>query len=328
MGAAPSPATSRPRVAIGADLGGTKLLVGVVDEGPEVLRATEELSLGRSQDEVLGSMEAEIRRSLEAHPEARAAGLGIPCTIDQEAGRAISAVNLPIADIPIRDLMAERLGIPVVIDNDANAAALAEHRWGAARGTRNAVLLTIGTGIGGGLIIDGQLYRGSTGAGAELGHTVIDLDGPPCQGNCPNNGCAEAVASGTALGREARAAAELHPDSALGRLAAAGHEVTGRSATVAALEGDPVARDVVAEIGRRLGAFASGLANIFEPEVIVFGGGALAAGDLILEPVRAELRRRALPPMNQTRVASAELGPEAGMIGAATLALDSLEIIE
>jgi glucokinase len=296
-----------------------------VAEGPEILRSTEEASIGRSQEEVLAAMESELRRSLEAHPEVQAAGLGIPCTIDQATGRAISAVNLPILDVPIRDLMAERLGITVVVDNDANAAALAEHRWGAARGTRNAVLLTIGTGIGGGLVLDGELYRGSTGAGAELGHTVIDLDGPPCQGNCPNNGCAEALASGTALGREARAAAERHPDSALGRLAASGHEISGRTATVAALEGDPIARDVVTEIGRRLGAFASSLANIFEPEIIVFGGGALAAGDLILEPVRAELRRRALPPANQTRVAGAELGPEAGMIGAATMALDAME---
>ena len=264
MGYEPSPATDRSRVAIGADLGGTKMLVGVVaapdsapmegDEvapsGPEVLHLTEEASFGRSQDDVLDTMEAELRRALEAHPEARAAGLGIPCTIDHERGLAIAAVNLPIVDVPVRDIMSERLGIPVVVDNDANAAALAEHRWGAARGARNAVLLTIGTGIGGGLIIDGKVYRGSSGAGAELGHMVIDHDGPPCQGSCPNRGCAEAVASGTALGREAQAAAERHPDSALGRLLEAGEEVTGRAATVAAIAGDEVARDVIEVIGR------------------------------------------------------------------------------
>ncbi len=227
MGSGPPPATTVPPVAIGADLGGTKMLVGVVAGGPKVLHRVEEVSFGRTQEEVLGTMELELRRALEAHPEARAAGLGIPCTIDHERGLAISAVNLPIADLPIRDLMSERLGIPVVVDNDANAAALAEHRWGAARGAENAVLLTIGTGIGGGLIIDGKLYRGSSGAGAELGHMVIDADGPPCQGNCPNRGCAEAVASGTALGREAAAAAERYPDSALGRLAQAGEEVNG-----------------------------------------------------------------------------------------------------
>lgn len=322
MGTAPSPGDAGPPLAIGADLGGTKMLVGVVAGGPKVLHKVEEVSFGRSAEEVLGTMEAELRSALEAHPRAQAAGLGIPCTIDQERGLAISAVNLPIVDVPVRDIMAERLGIPVVIDNDGNAAALAEHRWGAARGATNAVLLTIGTGIGGGLIIDGNVYRGSTGAGAELGHMVIDTDGPPCQGNCPNHGCAEAVASGTALGREAQAAAEGHPDSALGKLLAAGEDVNGRSATAAALAGDEVARDVFELIGRRLGAFASGLANIFEPDVIVFGGGVMAAGQILLGPIRDEVERRSLPPMNRTRIAPAELGPEAGMIGAATMAMD------
>jgi len=300
------------------------MLVGVVAEGPKVLHRVEEVSFGRSAAEVLDTMESELRAALEAHPEARAAGLGIPCTIDQERGVAISAVNLPIVDVPIREVMSERLGIPVVLDNDANAAALAEHRWGAARGARNAVLLTIGTGIGGGLIIDGQVYRGSTGAGAELGHMVIDTDGPRCQGNCPNHGCDEAVASGTALGREAQAAAEKHPESALGKLLAAGEEVNGRAATAAAIAGDEVARDVFEVIGRRLGAFASGLVNVFEPDVVVFGGGVMAAGELLLGPVRDEVERRALPPMNRTRIAHAELGPEAGMIGSATMAMDLL----
>ena len=301
------------------------MLVGVVAEGPKVLHRVEEVSFGRSADEVLDTMESELRRALEAFPEARAAGLGIPCTIDYERGLAISAVNLPISGVPVRGIMSERLGIPVVVDNDANAAALAEHRWGAARGTRNAVLLTIGTGVGGGLIIDGKLYRGSTGAGAELGHMVIDIEGPPCQGNCPNNGCAEAVASGTALGREAAAAAAKYPDSALGQLLDSGGEVTGRAATVAAIAGDEVAVGVIELIGRRLGAFASGLANVFEPEVIVFGGGVLAAGELLLAPIRDEVSKRALPPMNQTRIAHAELGAEAGMIGAATMAMELID---
>ena len=125
--------------------------------------------------------------------------------------------------------MAERLGLPVFVDNDANVAALAEQRFGAAQGRRHVVMLTIGTGIGGGLILGGELYRGAVGAGAELGHMVVDMDGPPCQGNCPNRGCLEAVASGTALAREAVAAARAAPDSALGRALAAGREITGRA---------------------------------------------------------------------------------------------------
>src|SRR5690606_17008292 len=159
---------------------------------------------------------------LSARPEARAVGLGIPCRIDRERGVAIGAVNLPLEDVPIRDRLSERLGLPVALDNDGNAAALAEQRFGAARGADNVVLLTIGTGIGGGLVLGGEVYRGSIGAGAELGHVVIDMDGPRCQGSCPNYGCVEALASGTAMGREGRAAAERHPDSALGRRLAAG----------------------------------------------------------------------------------------------------------
>jgi glucokinase len=221
--------------------------------------------------------------------------------------------------------MMERIGIPVYIDNDANVAAIAEHRFGVARGAQNVVMLTIGTGIGGGLILGGNVYRGSTGAGAELGHMVVDIDGPPCQGNCPNHGCIEAVASGTALGREGREAAERAPDSMLGRAAAEGREVTGKTVTDAALAGDATAHEVLAIVGRRLGAAFSSYANIFEPDMIVVGGGVMAAGDLLLDPAREELRARALPPMNGTPVAAAQLGPEAGMIGAAAMAMIELE---
>jgi glucokinase len=169
------------------------------------------------------------------------------------------------------------------------------------------------------------VYRGTNGGGAELGHMVVELDGPPCQGSCPNHGCIEAIASGTALGREGRAAAERAPDSALGRALAEGREVSGETVTDAALAGDDTAREVVALIGRRLGVAFSSLANIFEPEVIVVGGGVLAAGELMLAPAREELRSRALPPMREARVVAAELGPEAGMIGAATMARIGLE---
>jgi len=234
---------------------------------------------------------------------------------------AVLAVNLDLADVAVGALMAERLGLPVFIDNDANVAVLAEHRFGAARGTRNAVMLTIGTGIGGGLIIDGRLYRGSSGAGAELGHMVIEAEGPPCQGNCPNRGCVEALASGTAIAREGLAAAKEAPGSALGRALAGGAVLDGKKVTDAALAGDETARGVLELIGRRIGVALSSLANAFDPEVIVIGGGAILVGELLVDPARAELRARALPPMNLVPVAGAELGPEAGMIGAATMAM-------
>jgi glucokinase len=307
------------------DLGGTKMLVGVIDdERRESYRAIAP-SLGLGQDELIATLQRELEAAIEARPQVAAVGLGIPCTIDRERGAAVSAVNLELADFPIRDLTSERLGLPVAVDNDVNAAVLAEHRFGAARGADNAVMLTIGTGIGGGLVLGGEVFRGSTGAGAELGHVVIDADGPRCQGNCPNRGCVEAMASGTAIAREGLAAAEAAPDSALGRALADGATLDGREVTDAALGGDPAAIGVLEKIGRHLGVALSSLANVFDPDVIVIGGGAIRAGDLLLDPARRELADRALPPMNRTPVVAAELGPDAGMIGAATMALLELE---
>jgi glucokinase len=297
------------------------MLVGVVDSERRIVYRSTAQSQGLSQEELLQTLERELQAAREARPDVVAAGLGIPCTIDRERGLAIAAVNLELADVPVRELMTQRLGLTVLIDNDANMAILAEHRFGVARGARNAVMLTIGTGIGGGLIVEGQLYRGSTGAGAELGHTVIDADGPPCQGNCPNRGCVEALASGTAIAREGLVAAEAAPDSVLGRALANGVQLDGKEVTDAALEGDATARGVMELVGRRLGVAFSTFANIFDPDVIVIGGGASRAGELLADPARRELASRALPPMSRTPVAVAELGPEAGMIGAATMAL-------
>lgn len=322
---APDGATSlNAHEAIGVDLGGTKMLVGVVGEGSQVLHRSLATSSGQTSGELVDLLESELRAALGARPGAEAIGVGIPCTMDRARGLCVNAVNLPFADLPVRELIAERLGLPICVDNDANLAVLAEHRHGAAQGATNVVMLTIGTGIGGGLIIDGRPYRGSTGAGAELGHMVVDEDGPPCQGSCPNRGCIEAVASGTALAREGAAAAERHPDSALGRALVAGRTVDGSSILAAARDGDEVASSVLDLIGRRLGVALAGLANAFDPDVMILGGGVMTAGDLLLEPARAELRERALPPQNEVPVRAAALGEDAGMIGAAILAREEL----
>lgn len=309
---------------IGVDLGGTKIQVGVL-AGVETLWESRETSRGQDQDELVELLVREVEAARAARPEAVAVGLGIPATIDQERGEAIAAVNLPIVDLPVREVVSARVGLPVFLDNDATVAALAEYRYGAARGMPTTVMLTIGTGIGGGLIIGGEIFRGATGAGAELGHTVIQADGPPCQGNCPNHGCVEALASGTALGREGRAAAESARDSALGRLHAEGKEVDGPAVTAAALAGDATAIGVFELIGSRLGVACASFANIFQPDAIVVGGGVIAAGDLLLDPVRKEVRARALRPMNETPILAATLGNDAGMIGAAALARTELE---
>jgi len=304
---------------IGVDLGGTKMLVGVLS-GTEPLYEQREASTGQTEDELVELLVREVTEARDARPDVAAVGLGIPATIEHDEGVAVSAVNLPIADLAIREIVSERVGLPVFVDNDANVAALAEYLYGAAQGKPHMVMLTVGTGIGGGLILGGEIYRGSTGAGAELGHVVIQADGPPCQGNCPNHGCVESLASGTALGREGRAAAESAPDSALGKVLAEGGEIDGKAVTEAALAGDELAIGVFDLIGGRLGVACSSFANVFQPNAIVVGGGVIAAGDLLLEPARREVSQRALRPMNETPILEATLGNDAGMIGAAAMA--------
>ncbi|HNC15644.1 MAG TPA: ROK family protein [Solirubrobacterales bacterium] len=302
---------------IGADLGGTKLAVGVVDGRPEALWQEEVPSRGYSQERVVNLLAQQINKAHQARPTASSVGVGIPATLDHETGHAISTVNLDLEDLPIREMLSRETRLPVAIDNDGNLAMLAEALYGAVRGTSNALLLTIGTGIGGGIWLNGEIYRGSTGAGAELGHLVVEIDGHPCQGNCPNRGCVEAMASGTAIGRHGREAAEREPDSLLGRRLAAGEEIDARAVNEAATAGDQAAIGAIDLAGHYLGQALVGLSNVFQPEVIVLGGGAIAFGELLIAPARREVEKFALKPMNETKVVAAELGPSAGMIGAA-----------
>ena len=254
------------RRTIGVDMGGTKLLAGAVDSGLSVhhraQRSLNRLDQSYLLDVVVDAVE-ETRES--AGADVAAVGFGIPSLIDQRSGNAVIAFNLPLKNIRFGDVMSERLGLPVFVDNDANLAALAEHRAGAARGCSEAVLLTIGTGIGSGLILRNELYRGAIGAGAELGHTVIDLNGPPCQGNCPNHGCIESLASGTALAREALRIAHEQPASGLGRALAAGRELAGPLVTELAHDGDTAAIEAIELIGTRLGVAIASFVNIFNP---------------------------------------------------------------
>ncbi len=307
-------------------MGGTKLLAGAVDSRLEVHHRAQRSVAGLDQSALLDiAVDAVHEARQAAGGEVAAVGFGIPCLIDQRTGRAVIAVNLPIAHIPFADVMAERLGVPVFVDNDANVAALAEHRAGAAKGSSEAVVLTIGTGIGGALILRDELYRGAIGAGGELGHTVIDMDGPRCQGNCPNHGCVEALASGTALAREARRLADERPESGLARALADGRDLAGPLVTELAHDGDAAAIEALTLIGTRLGVAIASFVNIFNPQVVVVGGGVLGAGELLLAPARAEVAARALPPSrDEVRIVAARFGVEAGMVGAAALAYDGL----
>jgi glucokinase len=307
-------------------MGGSKLLAGAVDTELSVHHRAQRNLTGLDQTALLDAAvdAVEEARALSGG-EVEAVGFGIPSLIDQRTGRAVIAVNLRLWDIMFGEVMTERLGLPVFVDNDANMAALAEHRAGAAFGCSDVVVLTIGTGIGGGLILGGELYRGSIGAGAELGHMVIEMDGPPCQGNCPNRGCFEAMASGTALAREALRIAGERPNSGLAAALNEGRALVGPVVTELAYDGDEAAIEVLELIGTRLGVAISSFVNIFNPEVVVIGGGVMAAGDLLLEPARATVAERALPPSrDEVRIVMAEFGIEAGMIGAAAMAFDGI----
>jgi len=314
---------------IGVDLGGTKLLAGAVDPALNVhhraTRSAHAADHGEVLDTVVSAV-AEVRDAVEgASGSVAAVGIGIPALIDTERGIAVMSTHLPLAGVPFRDLVAERIGLPVFVDNDANAAMLAEWRLGAARGFGDAALLTIGTGIGGGLVVGGALQRGSQGAGAELGHMVVQADGPPCHGNCPNHGCLEALCSGTALAREARRLAAELPRSELGRALAAGREISGPLVTDLAHDGDAAAIEALAVIGRWLGVGVVTIVNMLNPDVVVIGGGVIAAGELLLAPARAVVAERAMSPSKEhVRIVPARFGAESGMLGAATLAFDGL----
>ncbi len=298
---------------------------GVIDEQMVVHHRVHRTWRGADRQETLEIFTDAVEEVRAAAPEVEAIGFGIPALVDSEAGVSRWSNHLPLDGVPFRDLMSERLGLPVVVDNDGNASMLAEARGGAAAGARHAVMVSLGTGIGGGLWLNGEVYRGASGAGAELGHVVLQLHGPDCPGECPGVGCFEALVSGNAIGREGRLAAAAEPDSELGRRLAADKEIDGGIVTELAHGGDELARGVLATIGERLGFGLVGLVNTFNPEVVVIGGGAARGGDLLLEPARQVVAARALPPArDDVRIVPAHYGDEAGMIGAALMAIEVL----
>lgn len=295
--------------AIGIDVGGTKIAAGVIDREGKILRRVERPTPTDSRDEFLSVLD-EIVDELRADG-IEAIGFGLPSTIDQRTGRVVGSVHVPLEAFDFRDHAAERFSVPVALDNDGNAAAIAEWKIGAGRGSNHMVMLTLGTGVGGGLILDGKPYRGFVGAGAEIGHMVLEYGGEPCSGSCSGHGHFEQVSSG----REAdRKAVEL-----------LGPGATGRELVGAARGGNQAALDAVREIGKRLGAALGSLVNIFNPEVIVIGGGFSQARDLFLEPALETMKVEALPPgRDLVRVVPALLGPDAGLVGAGFVGLEAV----
>ncbi len=328
------------RTIAGVDIGGTKVAAALVcapvegDESrgpgvrrlPDVVARSTRLTDVTSAAACLEGISACIDDVTRDAERLDGIGIGIASRVDYAEGRVAHSTHLPLTDVPVRALLERRHGVPVAVDNDATAACIGEHVYGAGVGCREMLMLTLGTGIGGGIICGGQPYRGFGGSAGELGHIMIDVDGPECPGNCPNHGCLESYASGTAMCAAARAAAEAHPASALGRALNDGEAVDCLLLTRLAAEGDGDAVALLTRVGEYLGAGLVSLVNIFNPEVVVVGGGAAAAGDLLLGPARRVVARRALPPArDQVRVLPAVLGPEAGIFGAAALILDRLD---
>ena len=314
-----------PRV-IGVDLGGTKLLAGAVDPALGVHHRVQRTVVGLDQQALLDVAVQVVTETIAAAgAPVQAVGFGIPVLIDRATGRAVVGVNTLLHDIAFADVMTQRLGVPVFVDNDGNCAALAEHRAGACRGYSEAIVVTLGTGIAGGLILRDEIYRGALGAAGELGHMVIEFDGPACHGNCPNHGCAEVYASGTALVEEARRLAAARPQSELTQVLASEPAVAGPLITELAQNGDEAALEAITLIGSRLGIVLANLINIFNPQVIAIGGGVIGAGELLLAPARAVVAERVLPFLTDSmEIVAARFGVEAGMVGAAALAYHEL----
>jgi glucokinase len=316
---------STSRVILGVDLGGTKLAVGRLDERLNILQKTVTPAVTKSAQACLSDLYGRLDDMVARGGAVDAIGVGIASMVDFAAGRIVDSTNLPLADIALRDELQERYGVPVVIDNDATVACIAEHTYGVGIGVSEMLMLTIGTGIGGGIISNGRPYRGVSGAAGELGHMVIDVNGPRCQGHCPNYGCLEAFVSGNALAARARQLAAARPGSAFGRAAAGGESLDGRLVTRLAQAGDADAVAIYGELGRLLGVGITNLVNAFNPELVVVGGSVAAAGDLLLEPARCVLAERGLRPQrDQARIAVAHFASDSGLIGAVALALTEL----
>jgi len=306
------------------DLGGSKIL-SVVAQGDgrrlgEDRRPTDaEAGPDGVLERIVGSLQEVLAKAGLGQGDLAAVGICSPGPCDIDAGVISSAPNLPgWRDVPICRSLEERLGVPTRLENDANAAALGEHVYGAGRGCRHLIYMTVSTGIGGGLIIDGRLYRGATGVAGELGHMTIEPDGPLC--GCGNRGCLEALASGTAIAARGEELVAQGGSALLVRLAQEEDDLTAETVSRAADQGDIACQGIIQRAGYYLGIGLASYVNIFNPEVIIIGGGLAKAGELLLAPARAEMAARAMPEaLKAVQLKMAELGDYGGVMGMVAL---------
>src|ERR687898_1037995 len=303
--------------AVGVDIGGTKIAAGVFSSEGRLLNEVT-YPTADTRERLLSTI-AEAIMEVQRGYEVGGVCLAVPGFILARENKVLSAANLEaIEGIPLKDEMGDRTGLPVTVENDANAAAWGEFHFGVGKDVDDLVFVTLGTGVGGGIISHGVLLRGARGMGGELGHITAQPGGPRC--GCGNHGCLEALASGTAIARRAREVADQRPDSALGRLAMV-RTPLGEDVLDLARKGDEIALEVLREAGIWLGIGFATFVNLFDPEVIAIGGGLSEAGDLVLEPARRELRLRSTSPSRDlVEIRKATLGARSGMLGAAALA--------
>jgi glucokinase len=309
--------------AIGIDVGGTKINAFRVARDGTIVERSSTPTPADDEAATLSTM-VELAIPLKTD-DVIAIGVGAAGMIDATEGVLRYAPNLAWRDLPIAERMRAALDLPCQVDNDASMAAYGEFRFGAGRGYRHLLLVTVGTGIGGGIISDGRLFRGANGFASEIGHVIVEPGGPLC--GCGNRGCWEQVAAGRAIDRMGREEAREQKHSILRRLAGGDPDkVTGKLVTEAARQGDDAAKGILAEAGRRLGEGIAGLVNVLDPQIVVVGGGAIVAGDLLLEPARISFHEAVEAPEHRPRVpiVPAQLGNDAGAVGAATLALEEL----
>lgn len=311
---------------IGIDLGGTNIAVGVVDtKGALLAKKSVPTRAERTEGEVLDdialavtSLVCEAGLSME---QIVSVGIGTPGSVDPDLGIVYSTCNLPFDSTPIAKLLEERLHKPILVENDANCAALGEAKAGAARGMKNVAMITLGTGVGGGIVIDGRLYGGFNHFGGEFGHMIIEAGGELCP--CGQRGCLETYCSATALARDAKREAEKHPDSLLHACAAKEGKFSGRTAFDAARMGDVHAQSVVDRFIRYLAIGIANSVHILQPDAVVLGGGVAHEGENLLAPLRRQVEAIAysenVPAEKRTRIITASLGNDAGIIGAALL---------
>ncbi len=306
---------------LGVDVGGTKVAVAQIVDGEPREHALHPTDVS-SPEALLDGIAMAVAEVVEKVGPPTAVGIGVPSQVEFATGTAISSANVPLEGVAVREALEPRLGAPVYVDNDANCAALAEAHGPRDESLSELLMYTLGTGVGGGIVIGGRIYRGHNGLGAELGHAVVDAEGPACPGRCPSRGCLEALCSGTALERDANELAADKPDAELGKLAADKGRVHGKDVVELARAGDDDSIALFERLGRWLGVGIAGAANTFEPQLIAIGGGLSSAADLFLEIAIAEAGSRALPSIwERVDVEPAQAGQEAGVIGAGTLAL-------